>query len=1301
MGMTFTREQQQVIDLRNRNLLVSAAAGSGKTAVLVERIISKIMDENHPVDIDRLLIVTFTKAAAAEMRERIGDAIDKRLNEQPENTHLQRQQTLLYNAQITTIDSFCLYVIRNYFHKIDLEPDFRVGEEGELKLLSEEVLDKLLDTYYEANSAEFIRLSETIATGKNDEKLKETIQTLYTFAMSDPWPKEWLMQCLKPYQAGTLEEFEKQPLCEALLSYLEAVTGEWIRMMETALEVSQESDGPQMYAEVLADEVEMLKSLKDCGSYQTYARAVEAVSFGRLPAARKFDGDEQKKQQVQELRNAVKDSRKKLMEQFFFLPPAELVAGLKENEPVIRMLLSVTADFMDAFLAKKQEKNMLDFSDLEHFALEILVDKETKQPTQTAVELRKQFEEVMIDEYQDSNYVQEALLAAVAGADNRFMVGDVKQSIYRFRMARPELFMEKYDSYASESDNVHPMNAAEGTDSSVAEADLLKGHAEGAEGCDRNWRIDLHKNFRSRPEVLRTVNDIFYRIMAKDLGNVEYDAAAALYPGMEFPESSDPGMFQTEVLLADPGDWEAGENGSLKSADTVDSESMENGASGYAGGGGKDGNPEAVMIAEKIRRLMEEQQVTDKQTGQLRSMEYRDVVILLRGIGSFGQELTEVLKSYGIPAMTTAGTGYFSAIEVQTVLNLLRLLDNPRQDIPMAAVLKSHIGGISEEEMAKIRIAYPDVPFYQSVFSYAGEGSREESEEKDTGKKSIAVECGEESGVENVDLRLQKKLQHFLNRIADFRGRVSDTPIHELLYQVMEETGYLDYVYALPGGPVRRANLMMLLEKAIAYEKTSYHGLFHFIRYINELQKYEVDFAEAEDESTENAVRIMTIHKSKGLEFPVVIVAGMGRLLNQQDARNRMVLHPQYGIGLDVTDLERRVRIPSLSRQILARQIQMENAGEELRVLYVALTRAREKLILTGTMKKAAEKLSSFAGQRMDEQGHMGFLARLKAGCYFDWVLPALLAENAEKVKDAKKSENAEATEMKESQRTTSVYKVHQVTPLELMEGEAEQEAVQALSRELLLELAAKPQPELLAEIAGRLFYHYPYEKEQELKTKLSVSELKHRAIDQLRHEESDTAYAFEEPELIPYIPDFMREATGTQEEENIGALRGTAMHRVLECFDFSKEFDTVQEQVDGMAANGRLEQRLYELVSLSALKQFFRLPLASRMQKAARAGQLHKEKPFVMGKRADEVSSETDSNAMVLIQGIIDAFFEEDGELVLVDYKTDAVKTKEELIARYRAQMDLYQEALERAVGKRVKEKILYSFKLREEIVL
>ncbi len=1209
MGMTFTAEQQKVIDLRDRNLLVSAAAGSGKTAVLVERILKRITDESHPVDIDELLIVTFTKAAAAEMRERIGEAIEKRLAAEPENSHLKRQQTLLYNAQITTIDSFCLYVIRNYFHRIDLEPDFRVAEEGELELLKEDVLGEVLEAYYQQDTPEFTRLAETMATGKNDEWLKENILTLHKFAMSDPWPGEWLKGCVTPYRCNSLEEFDALPLSKALVSYLKAVTGQWSHMLEICVEICQEPDGPASYEKVLLADAGMVKDLPALDSYSAFGEAISALTFGRLP---KYTGDVGKKDYVIGLRNQVKESCKTLRKQFFFLPPEEMVGQLKENREIITTLVQVTLDFMEAYSRKKREKNILDFGDMEHFALEILVDRETKEPTQTARELRSQFAEIMVDEYQDSNYVQETILEAVAKENNRFMVGDVKQSIYRFRMARPELFMEKYETYTREDSP-----------------------------CQK---IDLHKNFRSRGQVLTAVNDIFYAIMGKDLGNVEYDEAAALYQGMTFPEPEETDMvqpeeaeqlqqkegkqlqpekgdmFRMEVLLADPGQWEGTE------------EAEEGGAL------------EAAIIAGKIKKLLAIQQVTDKETGKLRPMEYRDVVILMRGIGSYGQQLLEVLKNHGIPAVTASGTGYFDAVEVQTVLNLLRLLDNPRQDIPMTCVLQSYIGGLTPEELAKIRVQFPEGPFYQSVFAYG--------------------EAGEE-------LPLREKVRCFLEKLERFRDHISDIPIHELLYQVMEETGYLNYVHALPAGGVRRANLEMLLEKAIAYEKTSYHGLSQFVRYINQLQKYEVDYGEAEEISGQNAVRIMTIHKSKGLEFPVVFVAGMGRQFNRQDVRNRMVLHPQYGIGLDVTDLQRRVRTPSLSRQILARQIQMENAGEELRVLYVALTRAREKLILTGTLKKAEEKLASYEYQRWDRQGHMGFLTRLSAGCYFDWVLPVLVEKE---------------------------YEIQVIAPTELQAEQTGEALYQMLDRERILKAAGKVSPDLLRKVEERLSYRYPYEKERELKGKMSVSELKHRAIDQLRQEEQDTVYTFEEPPIIPYVPEFMA-VEDTVPEENVAALRGTAMHRVLECFDFSRGPASLEEQLEEMKGEGRMEERLSELISLSHLRQFLTSGLARRMGRAARTGKLYREKPFVMGKEAKAVQPETESSALVLVQGIIDAFFEEDGALVLVDYKTDAVKTGQELVKRYQAQMDLYEEALKRATGKPVKEKLLYSFKLREVI--
>lgn len=1230
MGMTFTREQQQVIDLRKRNLLVSAAAGSGKTAVLVERILSLITEGGCPMDIDELLIVTFTRAAAAEMRERIGAAIETRLLADPENAHLQRQQTLLYHAQITTIDSFCLFVVRNYFHLIGLEPDFRMGEEGELKLLRQDVLAQVLEDCYAKAEPEFLRLSETLATGKNDRALEEAVLRLYEFAMSDPWPAQWLRDCRRFYEARSLEEFMELPVYQALEEYLAKVAADWARMMEEALALAQDPDGPGIYAEVLEEEAARMEELSGLKGYPAWYRELSGITFGRLPAARKYAGDEGKKKQVQELRKAVKDSRKKLMEQFFFLEPEELVAQLSLCQPVVDSLLTVTLLFLERYQEKKREKNMLDFSDLEHLALEILVDAETKEPTEAARQLRQQYREIMIDEYQDSNYVQEVLLAAVARADNRFMVGDVKQSIYRFRMARPELFMEKYQQYGTDTEE------------------------EGA-----GVRIDLHRNFRSRPQVLNTVNDIFFGIMARDLGNVEYDEAAALYPGMEFEARGH--MFDTEILVADPGEFADGPGLEPEEA-----------------GGGTKVDPEELepaVIAMKIRELMESQLVTDRDTGALRPLRYRDIVILMRGVSRWGGTLLSVLKSRGIPAVVATDTGYFSAMEVQTMLHYLRLLDNPRQDIPMAAVLQSPLVGLSAEELARIRIPFRKLSFHEAVLSWV-KGEPEGAEGQELVK-------GEPEGAEGQEL-LRGRLRAFWEQLASFRQRVSDTPVHELVAQVMEETGYLSYVSAMPGGSVRRANLMMLVEKAIAYEGSSYHGLYQFVRYINELQRYEVDFGEAVDEGMEDAVHIMTIHKSKGLEFPVVFAAGMGRPMNQQDSKSGMVLHPCYGIGLDGVDIKRRVRTPSLMRRILARQIQMENAGEELRVLYVALTRAREKLILTGTKKKAAQKLGDYEYQSLSQEGRLGFLERLSAGSYFDWVLPVLVQKG---------------------------YPVRQVTPGELAMEAMTETVAQEWNRILLLEAAARVPREELEALTGQMAYAYPYGQEQGLKTKLSVSELKHRAIDQLRQEEQDTEYLYGEPlgerqetsgeaweggvEFTPYIPVFM----GQEQEENVAALRGTAMHRVLECFDFSRDPAALPTQVAEMRQRGLLEERLHELISLPALESFLATELAGRMQQAARAGKLQKEKPFVMGKPAREVYPECDSDVLVVVQGIIDAFFEEEGELVIVDYKTDAVRSAQELRKRYQVQMDLYQEALERITEKKVKEKLLYSFRLKEVI--
>ncbi len=1244
MDKKWTKQQQQVIDLRNRNLLVSAAAGSGKTAVLVERIIQKITDDIRPVDIDQLLIVTFTNAAAAEMRERIGSALGKALERQPGNVRLQRQQTLLHNAQITTIHSFCLYVIRNYFHRIDLDPDFRVAEEGELKLLQSDVLDQVLERYYQEAKPQFLALSETIATGKTDQPLKEAIAKLFAFAMSYPWVEEWLSDCGKPFQVTSEEQFDSLAVTRELLAYLENLASQWARQMRQCCKICLLEDGPCDYLELLEREAAAMEHIAQSQTYQAYYERIQGFSFGRLPSLRKFAGDAAKKDQVQKLRNEVKASVKKIIEQFFFQNPAKMRQDLQNCRPVAEMLIEVTLSFIDAFSQKKREKNILDFNDLEHFALKILVEEESHAPSRTAQELRNHYEEIMIDEYQDSNYVQEAILRSVSkeaeGGHNIFMVGDVKQSIYRFRMARPELFMEKYNAYTQQE--------------------------------SEDQRIDLHKNFRSRPEVLETVNDIFCKIMNHDIGNITYDAQAALYPGASFPQGT-PGMFDTRIVVINPED----KNPELKVQEL-----------------------EARAVATEIRRLIKEQKVTDqmpseKDQGSVRNLRYSDIVILLRSMTGWADIFVKSLGEMGIPARAASGTGYFSSIEVQTALNLLKILDNPSQDIPMAAVLSSPVVGLSGEELAILRIQFPQERFYQAVLHYLPQQSQAAQDPLENHLASIKL---------SQDSR--EKLESFLELLQKFRRKVSYTPIHQLLYELLEETGYQAYVYALPDGEIRKANLEMLVEKAIAYENTSYRGLFHFIRYMDQLQKYEVDFPMAEGEEAEDAVRIMSIHKSKGLEFPVVFVSGLGKMFNSQDIRERVVLHPELGIGMDVTDLKRRLKTPGLTRQLLARKIAMENTGEELRILYVALTRAKEKLILTGVLKKAEQKLAELGiavvgeerqqpglGEQalLQEPGAISFLKRQNASTFLQFILMACAAYPGK-------------------------YPVHLLEMEDLCSAQEQHAAREELTKIELFARLKKAEPQWEEQVARRLAYRYPYEEETVMRTKVSVSELKRRAMDALpeeRHvpridwesgnmrqeEEQQDSIEIDkaEEQKDHYIPKFMEQG----QEVNTATNRGTAMHRVLECYDFTRTLASVEKQLREMEEQQKIDKKMRKMINVSALKRFLNTSLGKRMQKAAERGKLYREKPFVMGKPASEALAESKSQEMLLIQGIIDVFFEEEDGIVLMDYKTDRVKTAEELSERYRKQMELYQEAIERALGSPVKERIIYSFCLNEIVIV
>lgn len=1311
MGVSWTTEQQQVIDLRNRNILVSAAAGSGKTAVLVERIVKIITDKNHPVDIDHLLIVTFTNAAAAEMRERIGNAIEKALDEQPGDEHLLRQLTLIHNAQITTIDSFCLYVVRNHFHEIDLEPNFRIGDEGELKLLREDVLGKVLEQNYEEPSEAFSNFVEGYASGRTDAALNEMILQLYEFSRSYPWPEKWLDSFVGIYRIENREELDRAEWLAPLTQNIRFVLKDCEQLLKQALAVTQQDDGPDMYEKAVRSDLEKYESLSKLTSFCELSGALSDIKYDRLASSRGFEGDPDKLELVKSLREQAKDVVKKLCKQYFFCSPEMMIEQLERTEPMLEEVVRLTKQFADEFAAAKRRKNLVDFHDVEHFALQILVDEETEKAKKTAEEFRDTFEEIMIDEYQDSNEVQETLLRSISreerGENNIFMVGDVKQSIYRFRLARPELFMKKYDSYSLEESTTQ--------------------------------RIDLHKNFRSREEVLTCTNDIFYKIMARSLGNVEYDAEAALYPGASYPampvqenpvgekaaedekvSGKQINGFTPEILLADSND-ELLEDTELSDKKTL----------------------EAKIVAEEIRHLMKTQPVTDKATGELRAARYSDIVILLRSLSGWADSLVEVLNGNGIPAHTVSSTGYFSTVEVQTVLSMLRLLDNPRQDIPMAAVLRSPMAGLTDEELAVLRLEDGSVPFHEAVLELA-EGLYEEDGQKEISDSEADSEADQKQGrnadgkkEDDIETTAHRKLLKFYKKYRQLRQLVPDTPIHELIEIILRETGYGHYVAAMPAGSRRTANLNMLLEKAAAYEKTSYKGLFHFVRYIDELQKYDVDFGEADMVGeNEDVVRIMSIHKSKGLEFPIVIVSGMGKNFNKQDTQSKMVLHPELGIGLDYMDGKKRIKSPTIAKKAIAKQIELENLGEELRVLYVALTRAKEKLILTGTLKDAAEKLEFYRQQANLSKAAdrpLSYLTREGASGYLDWILPAVLSYGDK-------------------------YPVRIVEAAELVLDEVENQLEQNENlTERIGEIKAAD-PQLVGQLKQRFSQRYLYQTDILRKNKYSVSELKHRAMrEKFEAEQEETIPAFLEEPVTPTIPLFIQRQGSVEQEAqnkaqdagqeaeskaeqkiksntaNRGALRGTAVHRVMECYDFASE-KSVYEQMEAMEKEEKITADMRALVKEQIVADFVSSETGRRMALAQRGGALYREKPFVMGFTEEElenygfgagaqmieneVQTENAQQEIVLenvsrenhmheedltlIQGIIDVFWIEDDGITVLDYKTDRVDTAQELIDRYATQLKLYADALERVFAARkmkVKEILIYSFRLEKLI--
>ncbi len=1177
--MAWTQEQKQAIEYRDGNLLVSAAAGSGKTAVLVERIISRILDQETPIDIDSIVVVTFTKAAAKEMKIRLSKRFEQEILLQPNNRHLIKQMSLIDNARITTIDSFCAYILRNYYNAIELDPGFKIGDPGELELMKADVLEELLEFKFQESSESFLSFVEAYVPGKRLDGLRELILQFYRYSESHPWPLEWIEKCRDSYGIQSEQEYYKLPLIKNLFEYTINLAKECVEEYRFLIELCENREEFSNYIKTCkadSSKFELVINSKNMKELQENI----GFLFDRLSPCRKCT-DEFTKEIVQSSRNAIKKRHQKLLENFYQEEVQDSIVLIGKCKPYIEELTELTLLFSQMYKKAKTEKNILDFSDVEHLALEILIHKNNEKVEYTSIadELAMEINEIYIDEYQDSNMVQEFLLTSISKVrfekPNIFMVGDVKQSIYKFRMANPYIFMDKYNQYSNE------------------------------QGPYR--KIELHSNFRSRKNVLECINDIFYKTMKKSVGGVAYTDQVRLNAGKEFDNNIDD---TTEILIADKSEFKG---------DVIQSAEIN-----------------AHMIADRIEKLRIENT----------SIEYKDIVILLRSDKLNGPIYASILNSHGIPCMHTSSTGYFSAIEVKTILNLLNIVDNPRQDIPLAATMRSYFACFTPEELALIK------------------GNR---------KKKELYECLIEKA-EQID-ELGQKVALFLKWLNKYREISKVMSISELISGIVYNTGYMDYLGMQKNGNIKKINITMMIEKAREFQKTSYTGLFNFLRYIDKLHKYEIDYGEAGNDVDENVVKIMSIHKSKGLEFPIVILGEMNKEYNQQDTKSKMLFESEFGIGTDYVDINTRVSRTVVLKKLIGRQIKTENIGEELRILYVAMTRAMDKLIMVGncSLEKSQKKWEI---TNMRQQVSENYI--LENLSYLDLVMSSIdMESNLGKFKKI-------------------IYEYNDIMEITKNNIRVETDEIQNKIEKLKQVEEVK---ETNKNVKKVLDFEYPYKNLAAVKAKYSVSDLKHKAMEESEFLEVPIA----QPDHQKPIPIFMQ-----QENNSKGGIqRGNAYHKFFEILDYKRiqQGDLVKDILDDYRKNKLISEEYFHLIESSKIEKFLNTSLGKSMIDADIRGQLYREQPFVMEIGSDEVNQEFDLSEKVLIQGIIDAFYIEKNEIHIVDYKTDYIenvgKGETLLIERYSKQLELYKRALEGFAGCEVKGVYIYSVALDKSINL
>ncbi len=1212
-NMAWTNEQQAAIDSRGQTLLLSAAAGSGKTAVLVERIIRRLLDKEYPIDITELLVVTFTKAAAAEMRDRIGTALMKALSE-TKDPRVERQLALLPSAQISTLHAFCQHVIRKYFYTIDLDPAFSIAGEEELNLLRRQVLEDVFLSYYEDDEKASILypLADMFGSDRGDDILMDTVSRMYTYARSLAWPEHWLKEAARAYDVAPDAVIDDMVWAGPIKDAVRRILEEDAHLYDGVLYHLRQREAFAPACDTFVAEQAALRQAAQARSWNDLSRFVRAIDFPRLKSLRKLsDDDKAVWERCKKVRDDVKkDVIKTLQSVYFSATPEEWLDGMRAMKPVMDGLVTLTLDFAKAYGAAKKEKGWIDFSDLEHFCLQILLapdaSPEHPVPSAAAEELRSQYEEVFIDEYQDTNGVQELITRLVSGEDNRFMVGDIKQSIYRFRLADPTLFLEKYQSFSRDEKAV--------------------------QHC-----IDLGRNFRSVPVVLDAVNAVFSRAMTAEAAGMDYGEREKLYAGRQAPDD--------ERWIGGPVEVDI--------VPTPSDEEDDDGSTAF--------EKECRFIAGRIGELLASGRMAARKDGTLEPLSYRHIVVLLRSMAGKADVLIQALQEGGIPSYAEQSGGYFAAVEVQVMLALLRCIDNPEQDLAMAAVLRSPLVGLDETALAGVRLA-GDGTLWQNLPAFVA------------------------SLPDGVDEK--EDLQQFMAAFDSWRTYSRRHGVAELLQRLYDDTAYVDFVGAMPGGDVRQANLKALYDRARQYEEAGFRGLFRYLQLMDKMKEDGLDLAPAKVVSEkEDVVRIMSIHKSKGLEFPVVFVADMGKAFNRRDTQDQILFHNRLGIGLKQYDPEWRISYPTLIWSGIAAQLRWEGTAEEERILYVAMTRARDQLILTGH--------SSHIDR--DWQRWTSHLNPAQAKSYFDWVMPAALAPFGAKA-DADYARPGAAW-----QDAVWQVRIAKAVPAGTVEEGAYdgEPRLEALRRG---DLTGTPVPSWLDE---QLSWQYAYPQAVRTAAKFSVSEVKRR-YQELHSDELQDEAALSVPAaaVIPPAPgeddafDALPPWLAGEEAAVSGAQRGTALHKALQYITPAADQTTatLRREIDAFVRQGLLSREEAKLVYVPVLAAFCQSDIGRRM---AESPELHREYPFTVLLAGGDPLPETETGEQILIQGVIDCLFREDDAWILVDYKSDRLETADAFRRRYAVQLALYKRAVEQITHRPVEETYIYSLHLQQEIRL